>query len=282
MSAEPQDSFSSTNPEHDAEWLGPPIVSYAICSVARSGSTLLGSLLWDTGLAGKPLEYFHPLHAQRLIERWRSWGLASHLPLRYWDRLPRRQGLVSDLAIGRYVRDLVRYRTSGNGRFGFKLHYGQYEKQLGLRSLEPLFPNLRYVCINRTDRVGQAISWWKASQTGQWAAGDPKRREASYSFSGILKLHCEILREEQAWDEYFQTCGVEPLRVTYEQVASAPDAAVRAVLRAIDVTAEPAHVKPRMQRQADPTTREWRERYVQTLELRGLRPSCVDGAEIHV
>jgi LPS sulfotransferase NodH len=265
-----QDSYGDLDPQHDGAWSGPPRVSYVVCSVARSGSTLLGSLLWDTGLAGKPVEYFHPVHATKLIRRWHSWGLGSRLPARYWDRVPRSNNFVADAAIERYARDLVRYRTTPNGRFGVKMHYSQYEKQLGLRPLEALFPNLRYISITREDRVAQAVSWWKASQSGQWAAGDPKRRDPTYSFAGILRLHCEILREEQGWDDLFESRGISPLRVTYEAVSTRPDDAVRSALLAMDVADTVGGVSSRMQRQSDPTNRDWSERYLRTLERRGL------------
>lgn len=40
-------------------------LSYAVCALPRSGSSLLCELLFDTGLAGAPAEYFD---AQQLLE----------------------------------------------------------------------------------------------------------------------------------------------------------------------------------------------------------------------
>lgn len=35
--------------------------------------------------------------------------------------------------------------------------------------LAAAFPGLRYVWLRREDKVRQAISWWRADMTGQWA-----------------------------------------------------------------------------------------------------------------
>ena len=35
-------------------------MSYLVCSIPRSGSSLLCELLGGTGLAGAPAEFFHP------------------------------------------------------------------------------------------------------------------------------------------------------------------------------------------------------------------------------
>ena len=60
---------------------GPPKISYLICTTPRSGSTLLCELLADTGIAGRPDEYFQQLRSTGLPMRPRDYldGVAPEI-----------------------------------------------------------------------------------------------------------------------------------------------------------------------------------------------------------
>ena len=55
------------------------IKSYLICATPRSGSSLLCEALRNTGLAGKPDEYFGPMHVERWNERWQTPSKIAYL-----------------------------------------------------------------------------------------------------------------------------------------------------------------------------------------------------------
>ena len=80
-----------------------------------------------------------------------------------------------------YVARLSQERATPNGVFGAKLLYRQLLHLEDLARQEPeltelplpeildrLFPNLHLVWVTREDKVRQAISWFKARQTGVW------------------------------------------------------------------------------------------------------------------
>src|SRR3954469_25286570 len=92
-------------------------LSYVICSTSRSGSYLLCELLWRTGVAGAPEEFFHPQYMPRLMERW---GVEE---------------------LDEYVRALLAHKTTPNGVFGAKIHWAQYGAVLLERDPTAVFPN---------------------------------------------------------------------------------------------------------------------------------------------
>src|ERR1039458_2652635 len=88
----------------DADGLRVPTLSSLIVTTPRSGSWLLSSGLYDTGLAGKPEEYFRP----DVIPEWAAeWGISQRGPYR------------------EFVRHALNYGMSDNGVFGAKLHWVQ-------------------------------------------------------------------------------------------------------------------------------------------------------------
>ena len=81
-----------------------PRVKYLILSEARSGSTMLSSALQASGIAGVPMEYFHP-------------DAASCLPQP-----------ITEKVVVQYITDLESRRTTPNGIFGIKLQLQQFKR----------------------------------------------------------------------------------------------------------------------------------------------------------
>ena len=216
-------------------------VSYIVGSVPRSGSTLLCELLAATRLAGSPGEFFSPYTMRVSMDRWGARTLEE------------------------YVQELFARETGGNGVFGAKAHWAQYESAFGGADPRPLFPGLRWVYITRRDRVRQAVSWVRAQQTGQFHAQDPARADdAVFDHERIAQMLRRIGREEQLWESLFERHRFEPHRVVYEDLVADREAAVRGVLALLEVEA-PAdlHIpQPALERQADRVSDQWVERYL--------------------
>ena len=77
-----------------------------------------------------------------------------------------------------------------------------------------IFPSLQYIWITRRNKVRQAVSWWKALQTGVWRWADDNqpfpKQEAEFDFEAIDGLVPEIVMREASWQEYFASCRVSP------------------------------------------------------------------------
>jgi LPS sulfotransferase NodH len=219
-----------------------PRVSYLVCSIPRSGSSLLCELLAGTGLAGAPAEFFHP-DKMALLER--RWGVDT---------------------LDGYLRELLARKTSPNGVFGTKAHWGQYKPLFGDSDPGEIMPNPRVVLITRRDRLRQAVSWVRALQTLKWTNTDGPRveRPAVYDHEQITQKLARIDREEENWESLCERHGLVPHRVVYEDFVEAQEDTVRAVLDLLGVEA-PADLhlpSPVLDRQADELSDEWVERYL--------------------
>ncbi len=217
-----------------------PHVSYIVCSLPRSGSSLLCDVLAGTELAGAPTEYFDRNQMEAFSHEWETAGLEE------------------------YMRELRARKTSPNGVFGLKAHFHQLRDVLGERDLDAELPGLRLVYIRRRDHVKQAVSWARAIQTGQWASDHSAgATEPRFDATAVRELIERIEREEGQWEELFALRGQEPLRFEYEDLARSPDAAARRVLTFIgaDVPRDFAVPPPTIARQADGLSEEWVRRY---------------------
>jgi LPS sulfotransferase NodH len=215
-------------------------VSYLICSMPRSGSSLLCELLTATGVAGAPTEVFHPDYMALLKHQWQVETLDD------------------------YLTELLARKTGPNGVFGAKAHWGQYHPAFEEADPRSIFPNVHVIAITRRDHLRQAVSWVRALQTMRWQSGRAERPQRNAEFDGehITRKLGRIEREEDAWRGLFARHDIAPHPVVYENLVADQDATVRGVLEFIGV--EPPgdlRTEPAIQRQADALSEEWVERY---------------------
>jgi len=115
-----------------------------------------------------------------------------------------------------------------NGAWGVKAH---------VQSLIPLFrvgefpSNLdswRFVYVTRDNIVRQAISLVIAEKRQSYASWIEPAREISddeYSRDEIARSILDTRLSQELWEKFFETFGVTPLRITYEQIVADPEAA---------------------------------------------------------
>jgi trehalose 2-sulfotransferase len=242
--------------------------SYLVLATPRSGSTLLGQGLQASRLAGDPKEFFgHKMSFW--MERWRTPTLPA------------------------YLARLSQARATPNGVFGAKLLYRQLLHLESLARREPeladlplpeildrFFPNLHLVWVTREDKVRQAVSWFKARQTGVWGQdqgqstpklgrawrlGDEPLQpgELAFDYDGLATLVRQAEAEDAAIGQFFAASGIEPFRVIYEEFSPRYEETIFALLRWLGVTPPPdlALPDPRTVRLADDRTDEWVVRF---------------------
>jgi trehalose 2-sulfotransferase len=212
----------------------PPTRGYAICAEARAGTIYLCRLLASTGRLGKPAEFFHdPLRAR---------ALASDP-----------DGELAKIA---------QQAATPNGVYGIKLFSAHFDLVAKSRWAERL-PGLALVHVRRRDLLGQAVSLARAIQTRQYKAGDAPSGEPRYDPALIADCLARTAYGQARWECWFARNGVEPLRLDYEDVVGAPEAAVAAVARLVGIEEAPAvdwsRVELRVQR--DDQSEEWRRRF---------------------
>ena len=200
---------------------------------------MLCDVLFGTGLAGIPGEYFSHFHMERLSRSWAASDLES------------------------YNRELKRRKTTSNGVFGFKLHYYQFKDAFAEGDLDAWFPNLHHLFMTRRDHLRQAISLARATQTGQWTSRDRRIARPNFNPRQITECLKDIEREESLWEEHFVRMHLNPFRVVYEDFLDAQGETVVSILSSMGVhVPDKIRLRPAsVGRQSDQLTEEWLERY---------------------
>jgi LPS sulfotransferase NodH len=209
----------------------PVRLRFLIMSQPRSGSTMLCSALRETGLAGFPTEYLTPQAT---------------------ESLPRP---LTPEVLAAYLGDLDTRRTTANGVFGIKLHYGHFKQffivdgkitEQGQRFLHSFSHVIR---MRRQDKIAQAISLHMAARLDRWNSTDADRQgQQNYEFRSadvpalLRDLHTAVL-QDQAWRTICAALGLKTAEVVYEALASSPRQEVERVLAFLGIDA--AYQPPR-------------------------------------
>lgn len=194
---------------------------YVIFITGRCGSTLLTHLVAESGLAGRPDEWFNEEGIVELAREWRTTDFPA------------------------YFRAVVRH-TVTNRRFGFEIDPFRFEQLAELISFRDVFPPRRTVFfwMTRRDLVSQGWSYAKAKKTGLWhrfADGSEKRlHEPSEAPGGEAIDDAEWWREiiltltgERMMEDYFTAARITPYRLDYEMLVTDPRRTLVGVLQAL-------------------------------------------------
>jgi trehalose 2-sulfotransferase len=243
------------------------VSSYILAATPRSGSTLLCDLLSGTGIAGQPQSYYR---REDILDYARTWGVPS-------------PDVIGEEAFERtYLEAVRRAGAAQTGIFGLRLMWSSVRELSARLSVihpdpfddaarfELAFGKPLYVHLSRQDKVAQAVSLLKAKQSGLWhraADGTERERLAPsaplvYDADRLAGLVKELETEDAAWSGWFSRFGIEPLRLTYEELAGAPQAVLAHVLSALALDARiAASVDARTAKLADATSLEWGYRF---------------------
>jgi LPS sulfotransferase NodH len=249
-----------------------PSRSYVIAATPRTGSHLLSGALASTGVAGQPRE-------------WLPRFTAENAPRTALDRMrlvtqPPKEAPHDPEADAAHIRKFIASGTSENGVFGVVLHWvvvqdaaRRLQAFLGTeesaphRVLASAFPNLSYVWLRRRDKVAQAVSWYKAIQTGVFVGGRGKgrageREPLQFDYVKIRHLLSATTNSENAWSSFFSSNGLKPLVLYYEDLSAQYVSTLRSVLDFLQVDAAGVDVaSPKHEKQADAQSLEWIEEF---------------------
>ena len=271
-----------------------PERSYLVCATPRSGSTLVCKALRDTGVAGRPEEYFEALRSTGRPRRPEEYFAGVDDPsirdqLGDPDEGDTPPPAWSRTAYDRYLKWAMEQGTTDNGVFAAKLmwqYLGDFVgllrnvpayRDLPLSELLPAtFPSLTFVRVVRANKIRQAVSLWKAVQTASWSdAGgathdDPPYRafldehkpQLRFHYRAIEHLLEQILAAEASWDAFFEHTQVKPVLVLYENFAADYERSTLSILErlGLESPADPG-AEPEMKRQSDGINDDWAKRF---------------------
>lgn len=240
---------------------------YIICGTPRTGSTLLCKLLASTGAAGDPHSFYRLQDVPEWAEEW-------NLPAR---------DMMDELEFNTaYLDAAISAGKGGTGVFGLRLMRENLDELSAI--LDQIFPNIAsdkarfekafgntlYIHLSRENKLAQAISLIKAQQTGLWhiapdgteieRVGPPA--DPRYDFQRIKLEVTELEAYDAAWNVWFATQGINPLRVGYERLSGNPAAALVSICEALGVQAPNVDdVRPGVAKLSDEMSLDWMRRY---------------------
>ncbi len=241
--------------------------SYVICTSPRSGSTLLCNLLAQTDVAGKPDSHFH----RPSIDAW-----LETFNLTFDAGKPERA------VLGEIFQQAIESGTAGTGLFGLRLQrhsFDFFSEKLavlhpGLASdvdrFQAAFGRTLFIYLKREDKVEQAISHVKAEQTGLWHVApdgteierNAPPKEPVYDPDAIRARYDEAVTLDRQWEDWFAMQGVEPIRVSYQDLSDDPKSTLRRIMEKLGLDGEVAtDLEPGVAKLADRTSDDWARRF---------------------
>jgi LPS sulfotransferase NodH len=237
--------------------------------------------MYAAGGLGCPLEYFHAGFQPGFVERWQTPDFDSYLKAVYRWRTDTNGTLsvklfwhdVEALALAAWPEDGANLQAE----FDAVPRPETYRRTLAL--LSEYFPNPTFVYLLRRDRLRQAVSLSKASQTKNFrmipgVQENPPVQEAAYDYDRIEGFLSWGDYCHRHWREFFRATELEPYEVTYEDLSANLGGTLSKLfthLGLTDFTIPP----PRMKRQADRTSEAFLLRYLheRAVQARSQVPS---------
>jgi LPS sulfotransferase NodH len=217
-----------------------PQQSLVLATDERTGSELLCQMLGATGRLGRPSEYLNTAWNQRFIPDYPN-------------------DVKSQIVIAH------RAGTTLNGCFSMKLHPWHVDRLLLESTMAATFPAPKFVRLTRQDLLSQAISLYRARQTGRFHSHIDEQSPAEFDAHAIAVNIQHLAANRARWDMYFARNEISPLNINYEELCTDPFNVVQSIG---DLMGEPikkaqlASFIP-LRRQADALTADWRSRFLQ-------------------
>jgi LPS sulfotransferase NodH len=150
-------------------------------------------------------------------------------------------------------------------------------------TIDAVFGQPTWIHLTRRDKIGQAISMWRANETGIWDKTPESSRpgeapQPAYDFNNIQSALLYILGCDHHWAQWFQRKSIQPIHITYEDYLTAKaDTLFRVIApvqkrAGITLAASPADLKfsTRFAIQRDAYTEAIRERFIADIDRLGL------------
>lgn len=213
-----------------------------LASTFRSGSSYVASLLHRNGLEGLGNERFNSMVRQT------PETVCEHV----LDILAPFKGALFPTKLMWPHRNAVARATGISRRESEKF--------------AELFPETRWVFVERNDVFGQAVSMWRAKKTGRWHVYDDTPEPVpEYDFEGIDASLRELHLHNRLWMDFFSLSGIKPHRITYEELECNIETQLSALLDFLGLDRETPSARVGLRKQRDDVSADYRERLMEDL-----------------
>ncbi len=236
-----------------------PDRSYLICTVQRTGSQFFCELLQGTEVAGLPPG--HELCEACWKEEWTPYDFSADL-----DRTLKG-------AMGRNGLSGSRMFWNAWGLFLERSRAARAREDADdLDVLAAVFNELQFVWLRRRDKLRHAISFWRATTGGdqfRYPTDGTPVNVPEFDFDRISSFINHVSEQEDKWEDWFDSYGITPKQVVYEDLLTERGRVIREVLEFLE-SEYPEDLRipePRVRQQADDHT----ERFIGLYEEERIR-----------
>jgi LPS sulfotransferase NodH len=156
--------------------------------------------------------------------------------------------------------------STPNGRFGMKATYPDFQPLIQRKAIAKLLGPVQFIHLTRRDVLRQAVSSALARKRNYWHAYNgkdtmPPDEDLEIDEAMVLRLVDQVLLERQSWERFFTLYGIQPLRITYEDMLADHRAVLDSVFRYLDmpIDARRFHAEPETQRLSNDVNERWVE-----------------------
>lgn len=185
---------------------------YIIAMTPRSGSSYLCDVLSRTKRFGAPGEFINQEFIPNILEK-----IPGRTPCEYF-------------------RNVARVKKTKNGIYGLKASWFQFDNFFESLGNSDCMDGYKYIYLTRRNLAAQAVSLYKATATSVFhtnvshdANAVRRLKELVYDYDAINDWYEHIVRQEEGWQDYFQSNRIFPCCITYEEI----DANVYSVVKKI-------------------------------------------------
>lgn len=180
-----------------------------------------------------------------------------------------------------YLAGMHKATASGNDVLGIRIMWESLDELIEALSqlysdltndplalIQKAFGSLKFIYLYREDVISQAISLYRAEQTGYWhtVEGSEPEQDPSFNFEAIKKHIEHIDYANQTWKDWFQTIKIQPLTIEYETFSKNSEAMTVEVLQFLEIDLPPdTKLQAANQRLADRLSIDWKQRYLKLI-----------------
>jgi LPS sulfotransferase NodH len=220
-----------------------------LCITPRSGSTYLGELMESTGKLGLTAEYLN-------LSDLTAGGFATQNGLHSMRSSYTRDSWSLDT----YFRCVIDQFSAKAGVFSMKGDFFQYLALIRAGLIRAGLKKVHFVYLTREDVLAQALSLYRATQSGKWSSLHTAQAQAQYDAHGILQQVQYLISMMGRWELVFNLLGFHPLRLTYERLIAEPVAVVQQIAGLAGVSVRKSELISSLRPLRDNLSAEWEHR----------------------
>ena len=136
--------------------------------------------------------------------------------------------------------------------------------------IDAVFGTTLFIHLTRQNKLDQAISYVRATQSGLWHAApdgteierQSEPQEPVYDAAAIAEQLEFCQQMDAEWQAWFRNEDIHPLQITYDDLSAAPYGTLAKVMKTLGLEHQQrAETSPPTAKLADATNQEWADRF---------------------